>query len=149
MAPVYGDPYDFSQIEFIKSQPSINQGNIVLYENYLFVNEKLKGLHVYDNSDQNNPLKIGFIRIPGNNTMTIDSGFLYADNSIHLLVIDIKDVVHPKYVSFIENHFRDTYVQEQFPADYSGKFECAKAIKGIVIGWEKKEITNPKCFTNK
>lgn len=148
MAPVYGSPDDFSMIKFEAPRPSDNHGTIVLYQGYVFINEKNNGIHIIDNRDPQNPIRLGFLRIPGNSIFHIQDGFLYADNSIHLLIIDISDIKAPKVVSFLSNHYENSLVQEVFPLGFSGKFECARAEKGIVLGWEKKKIVNPKCFTN-
>ena len=148
MAPIYGSPDDFSMIRFEAPRPSDNHGSIVLYNQFVFINEKNKGIHIIDNQDPLNPVRLGFLQIPGNSIFNIQDGFLYADNSIHLLIIDISDLKAPKVVSFIPNHYENSLVQEIFPIGYSGKFECARAEKGIVLGWEIKKIVNPKCFTN-
>ncbi len=148
MAPIYGDPDDFSKISFKPAQTSVNRGNILIYKNYILINERLKGIHVYDNADPTNPINIGFINIPGNSILTIDKDILYADNTIHLIVIDISDIQNPKYLTHISNHFKNSLIEELFPPNYSGDFECAKGGKGIVLGWEEKSLENPKCFTN-
>lgn len=148
MAPIYANPDDFSKIKFEEPRISENHGNVVLYKQYVFINEKNKGIHVIDNYDPLNPIRLGFIYIEGNSIFTVNDGYLYADNSIHLLTIDIKNIYQPKVVSFIANHFGNSFVQEMFPSDYRGKFECANAMHGLVIGWERKTIKNPKCFIN-
>ena len=41
-------------------------GKLNYKDGYLFISEVAKGVHVIDNRNVNNPIKIGFINIPGN-----------------------------------------------------------------------------------
>lgn len=67
-------------------------GKILPYKNYIFINELREGIHVYDNSNPNQPQKIGFINIPGNLNLIVQNDILYADNYLDLVAIDIKDI---------------------------------------------------------
>ncbi len=146
MAPVYISATDFSKVKSIAPQPYENLGKIVSVGSYIFINEKEKGIHVIDNSDPSNPKNIRFFSIPGNLEFTIDGNILYADNSIHLLVIDISDINKIKVVNYIENLYINVPVLHPRPENsYVGYFECVDKSKGIMIGWEMKKIENPLC----
>jgi len=80
-------------------------GKIYALGNYLFINEKQAGIHVIDNSDPSNPQTIAFWSIPGNVDMVIRDKFLYADQYIDLLTIDISDIQNPQLVCRAENVF--------------------------------------------
>ena len=67
----------------------INPGKIYFKEGYIFINEELKGIHVIDNRNPENPQNIGFIEIPGNVDIAIKNNTLYADSYIDLGAIDI------------------------------------------------------------
>lgn len=146
LVPVYTSPDDFSVIRSEEPREFNNLGNIVNVGNFIFIGERNKGIHVLDNSIPSSPVNIVFWSIPGNNEFTIDGNTLYADNSVHLLVIDISDFGDIKYIK----HFEDFYVPDESspirpPSDYTGPFVCYEISKGIVIDWEMELITNPNC----
>lgn len=147
-APIYQSADNFSNIVFEAAQPSRHHGAIIVYKNYILINEKFKGIHVFDNSNPNLPVKIGFLRLDGNVSFTVNGDVLFADNSIHLISIDISDFSKPRVLSFLPFHYGNSLSQEIFPLDFSGWFECVDGSKGVVTGWEVKKLTNPKCYTN-
>ena len=69
-----------------------------IFENYLLVNDKAKGIHIYDNSNVSSPVHLSFIAITGNMDFSVREGVLYADNITDLVMVDIKNPVAPKYV---------------------------------------------------
>ena len=42
-----------------------NPGKIYYKDNYIFIVEELKGIHVYDNTDPSSPVKKAFVNLPG------------------------------------------------------------------------------------
>ncbi|HHH54255.1 MAG TPA: hypothetical protein ENK91_11395 [Bacteroidetes bacterium] len=148
MAPVYIDPLDFTMIKSIEAQPFEDLGKIVYDGKFIFINEKFKGIHIVDNTDPSNPKNIRFLQIPGNTQFTITNNILYADNSIHLLVIDISNIYDIKVLNYVENVYLTDDSDDYYPPDYNGYFECVDKKKGIVVGWEKKLIVDPLCFAH-
>ena len=148
MAPIYIDPLDFSKIKSIDAQPFEDLGKIVYDGKYIFINEKFKGIHIVDNSDPSNPKNIRFFQIPGNTEFTIKDRILYADNSIHLLVIDISNIYDISVLNYVEDVYLKDMSDDYYPPNYKGYFECVDKSKGIVIDWENKQIVNPLCYTN-
>ena len=61
-------------------------GRVVSDGAYLFINEKGKGIHLINNADPRNPIKTGFLAIPGNYNFMVNNGILYALSLIHILV---------------------------------------------------------------
>ena len=146
MAPVYISSTDFSLVKSIEPQPFEDLGKIVNVGDYIFINEIYKGIHVVDNSNPQSPKNIRFFNIPGNKEFTIKENILYADNSVHLLVIDISNIYDIKVLNYIEDLYVDTPVNDPVPPnDYKGYFECVDKKKGIHVGWEEKELINPLC----
>ncbi|MBR9923217.1 MAG: hypothetical protein GYB31_20495 [Bacteroidetes bacterium] len=88
-------------------------GKIYFYNNYVFINEIRKGVHVIDNSNPSNPVNIGFIGIPGNVDIAIKDGILYADNFIDLLSIDISDPGNPELINRSEDAFEPVYTNQE------------------------------------
>ncbi len=144
MAPIYINPEDASLIYSEGPQAYENLGLPVKYGNFLFINEHLKGIHVIDNTDPANPVKKYFWHIPGNTRFTIYGDVLYADNSVHLWTIDISDYSDIKVLKINKDVYKqdDVYRPEN---GYKGPFECVEIEKGALVGWEMKELTNPKC----
>lgn len=86
-------------------------GKMYLKDNFIFLNEVNKGIHVIDNSDPSHPAQIAFLKIPGNLDIAIKGNTLYADMYGDLLALDITDIHHAKITSTINNFFQGrTYV---------------------------------------
>ena len=107
------DPVMMSASEFRKdiktedSRPLENPGKIYFYDKYLLINEMGRGIHFYDLSNAQNPVKVVFYDIPGNFDMAIKNNILYVDNVVDLVSIDISDVVNPKTIHRVENYNGD------------------------------------------
>lgn len=81
-----------SSIAFIESHPLQSAGKIYSFGKYILINEKYEGVHIFDNSDQRNPVKTGFIKIPGCIDIAVKEGILYADNAVDLVAIDFNEL---------------------------------------------------------
>ncbi len=81
-----------TSIDFIDNRALESTGKIYSYGKYILINEKYEGVHVFDNADPRNPLKIGFIKIPGCIDMAVKEGILYVDNAVDLVAIDINNL---------------------------------------------------------
>ena len=136
--PVYM-AYDDFRASFLKSSPIeiSHPGKMYFKDNYLFVNEYGKGIHIIDNSNPANPVKVAFYEIMGNVDMAIKGNILYADSYIDLLAIDISDLENPVEINRIENVFPEIVPEgeEWFP------YAMVDKSKGVIIDWEVKKIT--------
>ncbi len=94
MKPIYLPNDSLYDIRNIDIQPIVNSGTIYLWQNYLFVNEVGKGIHVIDKSYPSLAKKITFIKIYGNKNFSISDSTLFADNGKDLISIDIRDMLH-------------------------------------------------------
>lgn len=146
MAPVYISPEDFSYIKSGPPIPSEDQGSFLEKDDRVYINERFRGIHVFDNTDPSSIEKIYFWAIPGNTEFTVDGNYLYADNSRHLLTIDISDPENLEVLSFIPDIYSINEENDNYPRNYTGKFECADFEKGIVVDWESKLLNSPKCY---
>lgn len=113
-----------------------NPGKIYFKDQYIFVNEKMKGVHIYDVSNPSNPVNKGFLEIPGNIDIAIKDNTLYADSYIDLVSIDISNFSSIREVGRIEKIFPYTL------PTYDTKYPLAKVEedKGVVVDWEIKSI---------
>ncbi len=73
-----------------KEQPILATGKIYTKDNFLYVSEPGKGIHVIDNSNPSAPQKVRFVAIPGNMDVAMKGDILYADSYMDLLAIDMK-----------------------------------------------------------
>jgi len=104
--PVYGSMQELRlEVDILPPQPRTSPGKIYLYGQFLFLGDPGKGIHVYDNTDQTNPLAISFINIPGNVDMAVKDGKLYADSYIDLLVFDLTEPTDIFLANRVENVF--------------------------------------------
>jgi hypothetical protein len=136
-SPVYLSYSDLrSAVKMSASRELNNPGKIYFKDQYLFINEKMKGVHVYDVSDPANPQNKGFIEIPGNIDIAIKDNVLYADSYIDLVSIDVSSFSAIKEVGRVEKVFPYT-----LPV-YDTKYPLAKIEedKGVVTGWEVKSV---------
>lgn len=120
--------------EILPPIPIKESGKLYAYQNYIFINDVYKGVHVIDNSNPRAPQKIAFIKIAGNVDIAVKDNFLYADSITDLLVFDISDIANIQQVNRFENVLRDNVV---FPseADFF-EFGAIDYANEIIVGWE-------------
>ncbi|MGB2460651.1 MAG: hypothetical protein ACPH9V_02790, partial [Flavobacteriaceae bacterium] len=82
-------------VEEPKEQTSL--GKIITYQNYVFVNEPMEGIHIVDHTDPSNTTNLSFLSIPGNLDMSIVDDHLYVDMFSSLAVFDVSDILSPKF----------------------------------------------------
>lgn len=123
-----------NSVSVVAPLPIEESGKIYAYKDYVFVNDKYRGVHVIDNTDPNTPKKISFIKIAGNVDISIKDDYLYADSLTDLMVLDISDINNITIANRLENVLRDNVV---FPveADFFD-WENIDYEKEVIIGWE-------------
>lgn len=144
LRPIYVEESQARAISADVPQPISKLGKIYYKDHKIYVNESNYGVHVIDNTDPYNPVKTGFLRIPGCHDIAIKGNILYADNVGDLVAIDISDPANPvvtKRLSGLQGN-----PDLKYPQFYEGYFECVDESKGTVIGWEETQLTDPKCW---
>ena len=68
-----------------------NPGKIYVKDNYIFVNEIKKGIHIIDNTNPQQPQNIAFLKIPGVIDMAVKENTLYADSYVDIVTFDISN----------------------------------------------------------
>lgn len=123
-----------TSVSIVSPLPTDESGKIYAYKDYIFVNDKYKGIHVIDNSNPAAPKKISFIKIAGNVDISIKDDYLYADSLTDLMVLDISDINNITIVNRMENVLNDNVA---FPveADFFD-WENIDFGKEIIIGWQ-------------
>lgn len=122
-----------NSVDVVAPAPIKESGKIYAYRDYIFVNDKYRGVHVIDNSDPSAPKKISFIKIAGNVDISIKDGYLYADSLMDLVVLDISDITHIKIVTRLDNVLRDNVV---WPAADFYEYDGLDYDSEVLLGWE-------------
>jgi hypothetical protein len=136
-APVYMSYEDLrSAVKMTTAREMNNPWKIYFKDQYIFINEKMHGVHVFDVSNPASPQNKGFIDIPGNIDIAIKDNILYADSYIDLVSIDVSSFSAIKEVGRIEKVFPYTL------PTYDTKYPLAKLdeTKGVVTKWEVKSV---------
>jgi hypothetical protein len=109
-----------------------NPGKIYFKDDYIFMVDELKGIHVFDNSDPSSPVEKSFVKVPGVIDISISGNILYADSYVDLVILDVQDIesIHeagrvkdilPYTVPPTGNEFPTAYVDQD---------------KGVVVDWD-------------
>ena len=124
-----------SAVDIRAPQPIAETGKIYAYNNYLFIGDKNRGVHVVDNSNPESPSFLSFLKIPLNEDVAVKDNILYADSGTDLLVFDISNINAIELQGRVEEMF-DVY-NLQFPDDdYDWTdYESIDYENDIVVGW--------------
>jgi hypothetical protein len=124
-----------SSAKILAPAPIIESGKIYAYKNLVLINDVNKGIHVIDNSNPNNPVKLAFINIIGNKDMEIKGDYLYADSLMDLLVFNISSIGNISEVTRLEDVF-PSYIampmEENLYFDYG---DDGLNPGEIIVGW--------------
>jgi hypothetical protein len=118
-------------------------GKMCFYNNYLYISEPQKGIHIINNTDPANPQSVGFIELLGNADLAIRNGLLYADSYIDLVWFDVSDPSNPQLKGRLDSIFTTALptIPNQYAIDYNTTYSGGS--NGIIVGWELKEKTEP------
>jgi hypothetical protein len=139
---IYADPVYMSYSELRSSirhesvRPLDDVGRLYAFGNYLFINERNKGIHVFDNTDAFNPQPLSFIAIPGNLDIEIRGNRLYADSFTDLVTLDISNVTQVVVVDRQQDVFAWD-AEQNIP--YNVRLNTAQVdrTQGVVIGYQE------------
>ncbi len=137
-APVYLSYKDLrAGVTKVQNMDLKNPGKIYFKDNYIFIVEELKGIHVFDNSNPLSPVKKVFVKLPGVVDMSISGYYMYADSYVDLVVIDVQDIDNIREVGRVKDilpYIVPPTAANDFPVGYVDKE------KGVVTGWELRTI---------
>ncbi len=143
-SPVYCETKEVKNIRVMGPQVLNKTGKIYYKDNFLFIGEQSKGVHIIDNKDPKNPKKIAFLSIPGAQDVAIKGNYLYVDNYTDLVTLNVADPNNVKVVSRQENVFPAMTI---YPPYTNIRFICPDPKKGVIVGWESIEDTEEaRCF---
>ena len=136
-SPVYMSYSDLRKAVSVEQNVDLeNPGKIYFKDNYIFIVEELKGIHVYDNSNPASPVKKVFVKLPGVVDISIYGYIMYADSFVDLVVLDVQDVnnIHES------GRVKDILPYTVPPADNDYPVAFVDEEKGVVVDWEVKKI---------
>jgi hypothetical protein len=129
-----------------------NPAKIYARGQLIFQNDVGYGIHVIDNTDPRNPVRIGFIRIHGNTEMAIQGNYLYANAMQDLVVVDISDWRNVLEVKRIPRAFTNGgntsfgFLSIPVP-ERNVHYECSgKPWPNVHTGWVRDSVYDYNCF---
>lgn len=136
-SPVYMSYEDLRQaVVLTDSKELINPGKLYFKDDYIFIVETMKGLHVINNTDPANPINTAFIEIPGIADLAIKGTVLYADSYVDLVSLDVSDLTNIHELGRVEGVLPYTI------PPYDEKYPVAQIDedRGVVVDWEVKKV---------
>lgn len=134
-------------VDIAQPQPIKRAGKIYAYNDYIFVNDLNEGVHILDNSNPRNPIAIKYIKIPGNEDISIKNNFLYADSATDLVVFDLSDMNKIMLVERLEDVFEVYNYHIPFEAQASD-FNGFNYETDVIVGWNLKTERREKSEIN-
>lgn len=129
-----------SSVKILPPQKTSKSGKIYVYQEFIFINDEEKGIHIIDNTIPTAPKKISFLKILGNTDIAVKDEMLFADSFTDLVVFDISDIrkiveknrlnnVFPQYTVYpaIDNNLPVQYNYQNFTSDE------------IIVDWDIKQ----------
>ena len=114
------------------SKPIEVSGKIYVIEEFLFVNEKREGFHLFDNSNPANPIASKFLNVPGATDIAIKDGVFYINQAVDLIAVTIDPNTNTAtVVKRIEDVFPEMISPDGFSPENISENE-------VVIGWQLK-----------
>jgi hypothetical protein len=123
----------------------VESGKIYAYKNYIFINDVYRGLHVLDNTNPESPQPIKFIKLEGNNDISIKDDRLYADSYGDLVIMDISDINNIGDVKRIENAIYQEFwctvgFDVEWPQADAYDYSDVNAGRDAIVGWETSRV---------
>lgn len=113
-----------------------NPGKIYFKDNYIFVVEEQKGIHVFDNTNPSSPVNKVFIKLPGVVDITISGSIMYADSYVDMVILDLQDIENVHVAGRLQDIF--PYIVPPTGNEYPMAY--VDQTKGVVVGWNLKII---------
>ncbi len=127
--PVFMERAELEKSIGLKTSPRdmVNPGKIWIAGATVYIVERYKGVHIVDNSDNRNPRQTGFIVAPGCMDVAVKEGYIYLDNAVDLVAVNLSTGRETKR---LKNYFPE-------PASPDGKRYRNDSDELILVGWEK------------
>ena len=129
-------------------QPVCEGTSFYVYEQYLFMMEGTQGLHIFDNSDSNNPVPVTFMEAPGGQGLSVRNNILYMNQYTDLVAFDLSDPTKPALVGRTEDVFEpysvfaqvlpnDEFVVDWEPTNERRVIDCSSENFSRDVFWDR------------
>ncbi len=136
-APVFMSYDDLRETVITQQNVELkNPGKIYYKDNFIFIVEELKGIHVFDNSNPSSPVNKTFVKLPGVVDISISGNSLYADSFVDLVILDVQDIANIHETGRVKDIL--PYTVPPTGNDLPNAFVDSK--KGVVVDWEVRTI---------
>lgn len=116
----------------------VSPAKIYYKDNFIYISERYKGVHLINNADPKNPINKGYISVPGCLDMAIKDNTLYVDNAVDLVAIDISNISDSKII--VKKRIKATFPELVPPDgfDIPLKYQSKNRPKNtIIVSWIK------------
>ena len=110
-----------------------NPGKIYRKDHYLFISERGKGIHIFDNNDKTNPVPLSFLNIPGSFDVAVKGDIMYVDSFVDLVVLDISNPVQVKLIQRIENVLSNFEIMGFYSSEETGFITDFKELETVQV----------------
>jgi hypothetical protein len=136
-----------NSVKILPPQKINKSGKIYVYEEFVFINDMEKGIHIIDNTIPTAPKKISFLKILGNTDIAVKDEMLFADSYTDLVVFDIsnirKIVEKNRLIDVFPYYYVYPMIENDLPVQYN--YQNITSDK-IIVDWnikqEKRKIQN-------
>jgi hypothetical protein len=119
-----------NSIVILDEKEVVTSSKIYIIDNYIFINDKRTGFHIFDNSDTANPIKKKFLKIPGATDIAVRNNILYINQATDLVVLTL---------DFNDFSFQvNKRLKNVFPELLSPDGEYFSENNKVVVNWIKK-----------
>lgn len=138
-------------VEIQSAKPIVEAGKIYAHGSYIFISDKAQGVHIIDNSNPKVPQAISYLKIPGNEDISIKHNYLFADSATDLVVFDLSNILSIQIVERLEDVF--SVYDYRIPNDAQfADFNNYDFENNIVVSWrivqERREIFDDNSFVS-
>lgn len=133
--PVTLSVADFrASVSFEEPKEIEQSGKIYVYENYIFINDNMKGILVVDNTHYS-PEKIKYINIPHNTDIAIKGDVLFANSGRDLVTFDISNIQNIRILERLEDVFENHYFPDLPASAAYADFNNFNPEGEVIIGY--------------
>lgn len=120
-----------STIKFTDVQEMRNAGKIYVKDDYIFIVDTNKGIHIYDNQQPQSPSTYAFIEMPGVTDLAIRDEYIYINQATDLVALTVD--FNSKNIQ-VNKRISNTFPIKASPDGYTHQVSEDK----VVVDWIKR-----------
>ncbi|WP_370408678.1 hypothetical protein [Tenacibaculum dicentrarchi] len=120
-----------ASIAFQDTEVMSESSKIYIFNDYIFINDKRKGFHIFDNSDPKNPIKKKFLKIPGATDISIRNNTFFINQATDLVSLSI-NIDASTFT--INKRLENVFPKLESPDGFYGNVKNEE----IIVNWIKK-----------